>query len=1100
MSESCKSIVQLSNDDSSSEEEDLSETDDSETETESFYDESLGYYNDEHRSKNEININLLSNGLELSEAFVDSFGLKDAKMYDKMLDVKESLQLCEKSPEKYKHCKIEIFNAHKAVCTTMNDQMEIEISGRSKCGMVFNEDEVVVEILNIGKDFVKSYKIVDRKIYGKVISITKRRETIPKHPVFVCTLDDRFSHYMIPLCNTIPKIYVLNEKHERSKQFVVQVYKFDPETKQLVFDKSKCINESQRKEYSFFVCIIKWKDIYPLGAVIKVQDPDYDEETSLSIICLANKVSVFYKEKTMKKVQEILEQDSDGNKEEGREDFSHLDVFTIDKKGSKDLDDALSIKEISDSKFEVGVHIADVGSIVEKNDDVDLEAQQRSTTFYPGEKYRAYHMLPEPFATGQCSLLPNKRTKTLSVFFIVDCFGNISKDKSEVKRTFVKSRRSFTYQQVQKILSGEENVDLYYEKELCLLSEISKKIRFKRIGNKIFSFPFEAKYSESSDAYYKSLEARYIVEEFMILANQFIAEILLERYPDCVPLRIQGEPSSCQMKDWIERHPIISNFVLSLQNRILPTNQTLSIDSVHADNLSHQIPVQKYIWKKMKWEFNMGKYKHVKRFIGTDEFHPQQAMAYESWIAFQKTSTYQCSGLPHKRMHFSLGLYPYVHFTSPIRRYADLIVHRLVHAKLNKTPSPYAKEEVNELCKKLNERRSLEFDRQCRLFHLGRQLHRRPRLCHGLTMSASEKALRVCFPGMRVLSKSCNEIEFRLLKVKSKPAFTGNREADQLLALTWQQRLYSLRGQSSEISEPSCSPVKLNPHQKIQFVSLGKWKKVINAMINDNLYTIKDYIDEKEILEVVPECHETYSDTTSEKQNGIIIKQCTEFSLSFNRGQVIPVQLGADQRGGMLLPTIHLLEITNNVKCCLQHMSDPVRCFAAYATTHAGNRKMTASEYKQRWLDIFRMESVTNASKSMSIIINDLPITFRASTHSDGFFVLTRTFCQDRDVDLRWERPNTGCETTPFERNFLCIRCEMVNETPSRARTACSPNNRYIWVGHGETKFIQKENSAAKVYFLLHNESRRPTLAMNYASNTLCTVEILQMSATDRYA
>jgi hypothetical protein len=350
-----------------------------------------------------------------------------------------------------------------------------------------------------------------------------------------------------------------------------------------------------------------------------------------------------------------------------------------------------------------------------------------------------------------------------------------------------------------------------------------------------------------------------------------------------------------------------------------------------------------------------------------------------------------------------------------------------------------------------------------------------------------------------VLSKSCNDIEFRLLKLKSKPEITSSRQADQLLTLTWQQRLYSIRGISSEISESSISPVKINPHQKVQFFSLAKWKNFINAMISDNLHSVEEEIDEREVLEVVPECHKTYNDASSEKQNGIIIKQCVEFSLSFNRGQVIPVQLGADQRGGMLFPAIHLIEITNNVKCCLQHMSDPIYHFAAYANTHAGNRRMTDSQYMHRWLNIFRMESVTNASKSMSIIINDLPVTFQNSTSSDGYFVLPKEFCQYRDLDLRWEKPNTRSETAPFERNFLCIRCEIEKGFPCRARSGCSPSTRYIWVGHGETRFIQKDDSAAKVYFQLHKKSKRPTLTMNCASNPLCTVEILQMAISDRY-
>ncbi|XP_061168133.1 helicase with zinc finger domain 2-like [Saccostrea echinata] len=271
-------------------------------------------------------------------------------------------------------------------------------------------------------------------------------------------------------------------------------------------------------------------------------------------------------------------------------------------------------------------------------------------------------------------------------------------------------------------------------------------------------------------------------------------------------------------------------------------------------------------------------------------------------------------------------------------------------------------------------------------------------------------------------------------------------------------------------------------------------------MMNESLQMLENDFDHKEFLPTVAACRGTNSVASSEKQNGIIFQQCTEFSLSFNRGQVIPLQLGAELKGGKMVPTIHLLEISRNVKCCIQHMSDPIEFFGAYANRHAGNRRMKPGEYIQVWSEIFRMESITNATKSLSVVINHLPIRFCSSNIGDGFFVLQKKFCLQRDLDFQWEETDKDGKFVPFERNFLCIRCEILNGCPSEDGFNLSPNKRWIWVGHGETKFIQKnkDNSEVKVHFQLHKKSKKPVFSMIDATTCICTIEILQMSISER--
>ena len=277
---------------------------------------------------------------------------------------------------------------------------------------------------------------------------------------------------------------------------------------------------------------------------------------------------------------------------------------------------------------------------------------------------------------------------------------------------------------------------------------------------------------------------------------------------------------------------------------------------------------------------------------------------------------------------------------------------------------------------------------------------------------------------------------------------------------------------------------------------------MIDWLKNHNFNSLNLASPEEAYLEAAIECKGTHSDVSSESADGVIKKLQTEFSSTFSRSQVIPVQLGCEKKGGLEVPAVHLVEITRNIKCCIQHMSDPVKCFASYANEHAGNKKMFSKEYIQRWLNIFRMESSTNAVKPTSIIINDLYVSFQCDEGYDGSFVLSKTFCQERDIFITW------CEEDEVEpshqTDFLCIRCELVRGVPSKAKADCPPNERWIWIGHGETKCFQrtKENENIKVYFKLHKESRKPTNSMIDAVTSTgleCTVELIPMNDGDKY-
>ncbi|XP_062574961.1 helicase with zinc finger domain 2-like isoform X5 [Saccostrea cucullata] len=1085
----------------------------------------------------DIDKGILEEGLNLSERFIESFK-RNKVIYAKYPDLKtkeEALMLCSKRPQKYKHCRITIETSHRAVCTVLDEKDKIktiEISGRSKCGKVYNEDEVVVEILSESfEDVISRLNKIssfgfksEGKVYGQVhvVGITKRtRFNKIKNPVFLCTLDAFETHLMKPLCKTVPKISILRNNIEN--QFQIETYRYDENAKDLKFEELKSIDPANRNGYLFLVCLISWNKLYPVGAVLSVHSFSESSKSSLKVLCLQNQIPTHYKEETIQLTNDIIQNPFQENTDKLREVLAEdHQAFTIDPPGSKDLDDALSIKNIGDNCYEIGVHIADVASVIQKGDSIDREARERTRTFYPGEGYRPHHMLPEPLSTNICSLLPNENRNAISVFFVMNSSGEVA-SAPIVKRTIVKSCRQFTYQEVQRIISDQnEGNETELNENIRVLSALAEKRREKRLGNKRFAFPFEGDYMKNSDSYYSAIDAHNLVEEFMLLTNHYIANYLWSKYSKCLPLRVQQQPSAEKVREWMESNPVIGMFVLGIQHLPLPNNTTIDVGKV-PKGLNKIFPIQLSVWKRMTSNVSKGNFEEVIRLVGCDELHPKQALAFEEWIAFQESAKYSCSGnitSKNDGCHFSLGIFPYVHCTSPIRRYADIIVQRLILAALDGQSSPYTKEEVERLCDEINNvtKREKSFEKQCFALHLGKKLSKRSQMSYSMVQNVSEKEVSLHFPGMRKLPKDCKDIPYSLMKVCAKPLVKSDEESKPLASLYWQQRLYSFTGYAPNIRfQKKGSTVRIDPHQRVTYQQFSKWQKILKLILSGKNSQLKDAFFGTDYQDVnmsqsVPACFNTESDVSSEVRDGNIIQQCCEFSMSFNHGQILAVQLTAEPKKGVMVPTVQMVELTNNVKLCLQHIEDPVKYFARYSTQRVPQQMKSPVEYVKIWLSIFRMESAVKMTQGTPVVINDLPVEFSGrSDCSDCNFTLENSFCVKRDLEfgcLSEKIISFGEENTEEEKeskyllssDCVCMRCELVNNVPSRATKETNPDDRQIWIGHGEINILQKskKKGKTKIHIRLHKDSPKPTAEMCSNPPPRCGVELLQKADVDK--
>ncbi|XP_056018047.1 helicase with zinc finger domain 2-like isoform X3 [Ostrea edulis] len=1135
------------------------ETDDELT-TSRFQESCHLYSSDEKEQCGILEQDIMQNGLELSTAYDIEDKKERKQFYDEMIPTENLEKLLKCNPHQYKRCIFRVESSHESICKVLDQPdidglEEIQISGRSKAGKAFDLDIVLVEVYNYEKykqEFISRYqRDINKnnklhKIYGRVVGIFERKKAKRiAHPVFVCVLDDTSNFLVRPVCRTVPK---LNLIHDHDNPNVILVHKYFPKSSCIKFHYQFKIDPRIIKSFTFLVVYIRWTNSYPypLAAVIRVMKIEENRSSALQNLRLQHQVPKYYQEDTVSETErKVREFETEKVKQDkGREDLTALRIFTIDPTNSKDLDDALGIERVGEN-YRIGVHIADVGAVISKGDAIDLEARERACTFYPGQGINPYHMLPEPFGTNICSLLPGVPRPAITVFFTLNRKGMMVTN-FEVKKTTILSSKQFTYEEVQKIIEENNSVD-ELAKDILLMFKIAKMLRSIRMQNAMFYFPVETKLNESQNSVLKSKEAHYLVEEFMILANMSIAQYIWKVFPNNLPVRCQEAPSKEMVKRWTEQNSPILNMVLRLQGiDPLRNNDRLGLHQIQAViRYRHVLPFQKWIWENLSGYIRNNDMETAARLVCTDELHPMQCLALEEWISFQETASYRCTGTAKKEeiFHFSLKMNLYVHFTSPIRRYPDLMINRLIHAALENTECPYSVQEVDALCEGINRtmRRAKQFQKQCRIMFWGFQLRKTPQILHGFVKDFSEKSISIVIPGLRSLPVYCKEIPLNLLHLSEKPSVSKKQDPkDDLMHLKWLQRLYDVTGKpinrvgwlSPEAKAKVCK--QLNPHTRARFITQESWKTILKMIIDGKLLDLRRMLTSRQSEDsfgldedkhgFVDTCKNTVLDHSSEVESGNVIKQGCEYSMSFSRGQIVCIQISAEPQRGIFIPSMQLFDMTNSIKYCLQHTRDPIKFLSKYSILKPQMIYPSTTKYLTVWLPLLEMEAVSSAVEDSSYTINNVQVKF--DSERCGHFFLSRRFCDQRDIEFSRMsekfilQGEDASDQEVFKNcSFLCLRSEHVCKKPVGTKTVCSkdPNDKINWILHGQLTGVerikntqqsadtaqpQQQNkttkSSFKVMFNLHSDSNNPSDAMLYDEKpSLCSVEIIPKSETD---
>jgi exosome complex exonuclease DIS3/RRP44 len=358
----------------------------------------------------------------------------------------------------------------------------------------------------------------------------------------------------------------------------------------------------------------------------------------------------------------------------GREDLRHLPVLSIDPPGCQDIDDALHCIKLPNGNYQVGVHIADVTHYVKAGSAIDLEAANRSTSTYLVNK--RIDMLPKLLTTDLCSLKGNVDRYAFSVIWEVTPETEIV--NVDFKKTIIHSIAALTYQQAQSMIDQPDDPK---DTQACAvkgLTALARKLRQRRIdaGALTLASP-EVKFVLDSESLnptdvqaYALLEANSVVEEFMLFANVTVSKKILRQYPTLSVLRRHPAPNRAMFDGLIGKA------------RSLGLALDIEDSKRLADSLDvAQVESDPYINKLL-------------RILSTRCMSPAQ---YFSSADFR----------PSEWHHYGLAAPVYTHFTSPIRRYADICVHRLLAASINVAPLPLhlsSKSYLHELCANMNRR------------------------------------------------------------------------------------------------------------------------------------------------------------------------------------------------------------------------------------------------------------------------------------------------------------------------------------------------------------------------------------------------------------
>lgn len=433
------------------------------------------------------------------------------------------------------------------------------------------------------------------------------------------------------------------------------------------------LNEGKNND-KVIVRIVEWpeKAKNPVGEVISILTNESANEVAMQGILVDNGFPLAFPDDVLEEAARYTE-GIDKAEVKNRKDFRDTLTVTIDPIDAKDFDDAISFRPLKGGLYEVGVHIADVSHYIEKDSALDQEAYKRATSVYLPD--RVLPMLPERLSNELCSLRPNEEKYTFSAVFQINKSG-VVKD-FWLGRTLIKSDRRFAYEEVQEILEGAKGDQ---EEVLHTLNEISQNLRKERFKKGAINFSSqEVRFKLDEHAkpigivVKESKAAHQLIEELMLLANRTVAE-----YISSIKIKDKPVPFPYRVHD-------------------LPNEDKLELFTAFAARFGYKFDMNTP--ESIAKSFN--------DMLALVQGKPEQHVLESLGIRTMSKAVYTTENIGH----YGLGFDNYCHFTSPIRRYPDVLVHRVLQECLDNNIHPI--KQMEQMCRHCSdmERKAMEAER-----------------------------------------------------------------------------------------------------------------------------------------------------------------------------------------------------------------------------------------------------------------------------------------------------------------------------------------------------------------------------------------------------
>jgi ribonuclease R len=411
--------------------------------------------------------------------------------------------------------------------------------------------------------------------------------------------------------------------------------------------------------------LLKWDkdDKKPVGTIVSIMKPEDENDAAMKELLAQAGFPLFFPEDVLEE-SERLPDVLDSTEISKRRDCRDILTFTIDPADAKDFDDAISIRKLKNDVYEIGVHIADVSYYVHPDTELDEEAYKRATSVYLPD--RVNPMLPERISNELCSLRPHEDKFTFSAVFQMNTKGDVK--QYWLGKTVIHSDHRYAYEDVQQIIETGEG---HHKESILLLNDIAQRLRKTRFSKGAINFSsqevrfkLDEKGKPVGVMVKESKESHQLIEEFMLLANRTVAEnvakLKINKKPLPFPYRVHDRPDAEKLAPFI----------------------------VFAKKHGHQFDASSP--EAIAKSFN--------QMLSEANGKPEQHVLEQLGIRTMAKAIYTTENIGH----YGLAFEYYCHFTSPIRRYPDVLVHRVLQSVIEN--KPLVDKKMEEKCKHSSER------------------------------------------------------------------------------------------------------------------------------------------------------------------------------------------------------------------------------------------------------------------------------------------------------------------------------------------------------------------------------------------------------------